>query len=50
VKATFDEIIDALGDEYWEMMLNRAVPASKHDTAAWRGGGSKQDAPKEESR
>ena len=29
VKSIFDEVIGTLGDEYWEKMFNRAVPAGR---------------------
>jgi hypothetical protein len=41
VKTIFDEVICTLGDEYWEKMLNRSIPAWKDDGSVRRGGGEK---------
>jgi hypothetical protein len=34
VKSIFDEVIGTLGDEYWEKMLNRAIPTGRGNGAA----------------
>jgi hypothetical protein len=45
VKCIFDEAIGTLGDEYWEKMLNRAIPTGGGVGSAGRSGDSGDTAP-----